>query len=193
VTTPAARLDAHPDTPGEAAPAGRLSADRTLAVMTDVALVRLEPADWPAYRELRLAALADAASAFGTTLARERALTPEDWRARIQRGPTFVARAPRGDVGTATGIQGDEPGHAELVGMWVHPEWRGRGVGDLLVDAVIEWAAQSGYRGLNLWVSVGNDRAEALYARHGFARTGATQPIREEDPTRLELEMVRPL
>ena len=77
--------------------------------------------------------------------------------------------------------------------MWVHPEWRGHGVGDLLVRAVIDWATAGRYRALDLWVSVGNDPAEVLYDRHGFVRTGATQPIREEDPTRLELEMVRPL
>jgi GNAT superfamily N-acetyltransferase len=161
--------------------------------MIEVELVRLHPADWTAYRELRLAALADTPSAFGSTLARERSLTPGDWRERLRRRSTFAARARHGHVGLAAGIEGDEPGHAELVGMWVHPHWRGRGVGDLLVDAVVEWAAARGHDALTLWVSVGNDRAEALYARHGFARTGTTQPIREEDPTRLELEMVRPL
>ena len=161
--------------------------------MTEVELVRLTPADWAAYRELRLAALTDAPSAFGSTLARERSLTPEDWRERLRRRSTFAARVPHGHVGMAAGIEADEPGHAELVGMWVHPHWRGKGVGDLLVDAGVEWAGTSAHDAVTLWVSVGNDRAEALYARHGFARTGATQPIREEDPTRLELEMVRPL
>lgn len=161
--------------------------------MPDVALVRLTPADWAAYRELRLAALADAPSAFGTTLAREEGLTEAEWRLRLGRRTTFAARTASGLVGISAGISGDHPGHAELVGMWVHPGWRGRGAGDILVDAVIEWASASGYRHLSLWVSVGNDRAEALYRRHGFARTGATQPIREEDPSRLELEMVRPL
>jgi GNAT superfamily N-acetyltransferase len=170
--------------------------------MTEVELVALTPADWAAYRELRLAALADAPSAFGSTLARERSLTPEEWRERLRRRSTFAARVPRGHlaarvpyghVGMAAGIEGEEPGHAELVGMWVHPQWRGKGVGDLLVDAVVAWAGASGHDALTLWVSVGNDRAEALYARHGFVRTGASQPIREEDPSRLELEMVRAL
>ena len=170
------------------------SGSYTLTTMTEVELVRLTPADWSAYRELRLAALADAPAAFGSTLARERALTPEEWRERLRRRSTFAARVPpHGPVGMAAGIHGEEPGHAELVGMWVHPRWRGRGVGDLLVDAVIGWAAGRSYRAVTLWVSVGNDRAETLYARHGFAPTGATQPIREEDPSRLEREMVRPL
>jgi GNAT superfamily N-acetyltransferase len=158
--------------------------------VTDVALVRLVPADWAAYREIRLTALADAPSAFGSTLASEGAMTPADWQARLRRRSTFAARAPHGLVGTSAGIPGHVAGHAELVGMWVHPQWRGRGVGDLLVTAVIDWAASGPYRALDLWVSVGNDRAEALYARHGFLRTGVTRQIREEDPTRRELEMV---
>ena len=95
--------------------------------MTELELVRLTPADWAAYRELRLGALTDAPSAFGSTLARERSLTPEEWRERLRRRSTFAVRAPRGHfaagasyghVGMAAGIEGDEPGHAELVGMW---------------------------------------------------------------------------
>jgi GNAT superfamily N-acetyltransferase len=161
--------------------------------VTDVALVHLTPADWVAYREIRLAALADAPSAFSSTLAREQAMTPADWRARLTRRSTFGARAAPGLVGTAAGIPGDVAGHADLVGMWVHPDWRRRGIGGLLVDAVIAWAAAGPYRALDLWLSVGNDAAEALYARYGFVRTGATQPMREDDPDRLELEMTRPL
>lgn len=159
--------------------------------MVEITLVRLTPDDWAAYRKLRLAALAEAPSAFGSTLAREEALTEADWRARLGRGTTFAVRTSDREVGTAAGIPGDREGHAELVGMWVHPDWRGRGVGGMLVEAVIAWAAQGPYRASTLWVSVGNDAAEGLYARHRFVRTGATQPIREDDPTRLELEMVR--
>ena len=101
--------------------------------------------------------------------------------------------APHGLVGTAAGIPGDVEGHAELVGMWVHPDWRRRGIGGLLVRAVIDWAAAAPFRAIDLWVTVGNDAAEALYARLGFVRTGATQPVREDDPTLLELAMTRPL
>jgi RimJ/RimL family protein N-acetyltransferase len=62
-----------------------------------------------------------------------------------------------------------------------------------LVGAVIDWATAAPFRAIDLWVTVGNDAAEALYARLGFVRTGATQPVREDDPTLLELAMTRPL
>ncbi len=165
----------------------------TLDHLSEISIVRLHQADWAACREIRLAGLAEAPSAFGADVAREEAMTPADWRARLTRRSTFAASAPHGLVGTAAGIRGDVAGHAELVGMWVHPAWRCRGIGGLLVDAVIAWAAAGPFRALDLWLSVGNDPAEALYAHHGFVRTGATQPVREDAPTLLELEMTRPL
>jgi GNAT superfamily N-acetyltransferase len=161
--------------------------------VTGITVVRLQPADWVAYRQIRLAALADAPSAFGSTVADEEAMTPADWRTRLTWRYTFAASASHGLVGTAAGIPGDVAGHAELVGMWVHPDWRRRGIGGLLVRAVIDWAAAAPFRAIDLWVTVGNDAAEALYARLGFVRTGATQPVREDDPTLLELAMTRPL
>ena len=161
--------------------------------MNEITVVRLRPSDWAACLEIRLAGLAEAPSAFGADVGREEAMTPADWRARLTRRSTFAASAPHGLVGTAAGIRGDVAGHAELVGMWVHPGWRRRGIGGLLVGAVIDWAAAAPFRAIDLWVTVGNDAAEALYTRLGFVRTGATQPVREDDPTVLELEMTRPL
>ena len=161
--------------------------------MNRITVVRLQPAVWAAYRQIRLVALADAPRAFGSTVADEEAMTPADWRTRLTQRSTFAASASHGLVGTAAGIPCDVEGHAELVGMWVHPGWRRRGIGGLLVGAVIDWATAAPFRAIDLWVTVGNDAAEALYARLGFVRTGATQPVREDDPTLLELAMTRPL
>ena len=46
-------------------------------------VVPLEREDWPAVKELRLRALADSPQSFGSSLDRESAFQPDDWRALI--------------------------------------------------------------------------------------------------------------
>jgi GNAT superfamily N-acetyltransferase len=53
---------------------------------------------------------------------------------------------------------------------------------------VLEWAKAEGYGRVLLWVTEGNEHAEALYGRHGFIRTGEVI-----DHPRREFEMARTL
>jgi GNAT superfamily N-acetyltransferase len=150
-------------------------------------LARLTPATWREYRAIRLAALAEAPSAFGSTLAEARRLRAADWRARLAQRVQFVVRHRGAAVGTVGGLVEDG---VELVSLWVHPAWRGRGVGDRLVQAVLDWARQEGHAEVRLWVTADNRPAEHLYARHGFVRTGESQPVTPGDPMRREIAMV---
>src|SRR5260370_9312571 len=109
--------------------------------MAQLELARLTPAAWREYRAIRLAGLAEAPFAFGSNLADERRLRASDWRARLAERAQFVVRCKRGTVGTAGGVVDDG---AELVSLWVQPTWRGRGVGDLLVQAGLGWARPAG-------------------------------------------------
>jgi GNAT superfamily N-acetyltransferase len=79
------------------------------------------------------------------------------------------------------------------VSLWVDPAWRGQGVGDVLVEAVLGWVRAQGYRAVHLWVAADNAPATRLYARHGFLPTGASQPIRPDEPSRREIGMSRAL
>lgn len=149
----------------------------------------LTPADWRTFRAVRLQALADAPLAFGSTLSEERERPDRAWGQRLAGRACFAAWHGQDAVGVVCGIASDEEvGAAELISMWVHPAERGTGIAGQLVDAVLAWAAAEGYGEVRLWVTDGNDRAERLYARHGFRRTGGTQPY-PNDPERVELEM----
>lgn len=56
--------------------------------------------------------------------------------------------------------------------FYVHPDRHGTGVADSLMAATLDAARHLGARGAWLGVSEENGRANAFYARHGFAHVG---------------------
>lgn len=159
--------------------------------MHSIDVTMLRPDEWRAFREIRLGALAEAPYAFGSTLQREQSLTESEWRHRLTQRAQFVVNVDGNSVGTAAGMPLPDATSAELISMWVDPAWRGRGFADLLVRAVLAWAAGRRLREVRLWVTDGNSRAERLYLRHGFTPTGERQQVLEDDPTRWEFRMAR--
>ncbi|WP_171172249.1 GNAT family N-acetyltransferase [Streptomyces sp. I05A-00742] len=151
----------------------------------------LDPDEWRLYRSVRLTALADTPEAFGSTWDRENAFPEELWRERLSRRNTFLAER-RGEACGLVGVVPTGPRTAELVSLWVAAGARGTGAGGLLVDAAVGWAADRGLAEIRLWVTDGNDRAERLYRRKGFARTGESQPLRADDDL-TESAMARPV
>jgi ribosomal protein S18 acetylase RimI-like enzyme len=136
--------------------------------------------EWPMWRALRLAALADAPHAFSSQLSdwQGQGDREERWRARLEipGSVNIVAVLDDRSVGMASGVPSTEEGMVELISMWVSPAARGRGVGDHLIRAVERWARQSPARVLRLCVMRDNEQAITLYRRHGFAETGGSAP-----------------
>ena len=129
-------------------------------------------ADWPALKQLRLAALRDAPTAFGVTHAQALGNSDAQWLARAAgSGPGTFYMAWHGQeaIGMAAAVSGDD-GKVGLIAMWVAPAWRGdpRSVAARLVDAVKARAVAVGAAGLLLEVAPSNARAVAFYARQGF-------------------------
>lgn len=148
--------------------------------------------DWALWRELRLAALADAPDMFGATLAEWTGDGDREdrWRARlaIPGGRDFVAVLDHEPVGMVSGVPSEnDSSTATLISMWVSPRARGRGVGDALVGAVIAWAREGGYQRLALDVREHNSAAINLYERMGFTPVPAQEGSACERSYALEL------
>lgn len=147
--------------------------------MTRIAVRAVDAGAWRTMRAVRLAALRDAPHAFGSSYQREVGFSRDDWLFRIANGANFLAYA--AELGSApaglVGAFAPEPGTAELVSMWVHPEARGRGVGRALVETVVRWARAEGHQRVHLWVTETNRTARRLYERCGFTPTGERQPL----------------
>jgi GNAT superfamily N-acetyltransferase len=137
-------------------------------------VVRVDPDEWATYRQVRLAALADAPEAFSSTLERERALDERTWRQRLDSADSFLAFRNEEPIGAVTALPYDESldhgvaGAWQLVAMWVSPRARKLGVGRLLVETVLGHAKASGAPSVVLWVFEHNHGARAFYERLGF-------------------------
>ncbi len=139
--------------------------------------------EWEVWREIRLRALVEAPAAFGSTLAEWQGEDDREqrWRQRFEHvGYNAVAIADGRLVGTVGAMHRDG-GSVELISMWVAPEVRGTGIGEALIDAVIDWAASTSVVTVVLAVRRGNQHAVALYERVGFRRVGPNPDDAAED------------
>ena len=127
--------------------------------------------DWEMLREIRLASLLDAPTAFGTTYAANVANTEAQWRDRAAgRGPArFVLAFVDGEAVGMAGAVVNAAGEFGLIAMWVRPEYRGAGVAAALVEAIKADGLARGYSRVVLDVSTENQRATAFYTKLGFA------------------------
>jgi len=141
--------------------------------------------DWATFRVLRLRALADSPNAFGATLA-EASLNAEPfWRARAGgSGPVILAFDGEQAVAMGGLHAPDGSDEAFVWGMWVEPEWRGRGLGSRILRELVDSADRRG-RAVVLHVAEGN-AARNLYDEHGFVSTGERQPLRDGSEVRIE-------
>jgi ribosomal protein S18 acetylase RimI-like enzyme len=148
------------------------------------------------FKEVRLRALQDTPSAFGSTYAKESQLTDEEWvqRATQWSGPTstsYLAMEMAMPCGLVAGfLDREEATRTHLISMWVSPTHRRLGVGRLLVESVLSWARDKQAMTLWLMVTCNNSVAIRFYEQLGFTMTGRTEPY-PNDPSLFEYEMFR--
>jgi RimJ/RimL family protein N-acetyltransferase len=153
---------------------------------------RLEPTEHELLRTMRLRMLSLEPDAFGSTFEREVAFSDDQWRGRLHAdtGPTFVAYDDSGEaVGSVVGATDPSDNQAALLlAMWVEPHARATGAADELIGAVVRWAAAANHAAVHLHVTDGNIRAERVYQRNGFERTGRSQPRERDGVTEIEMQ-----
>ncbi len=165
-----------------------------------ISLLPITPNHALTFKAVRLHALQESPSAFGSTYAKEVQLTDADWVERALRwngeqGIGFLGMD--GDNDVACGMVGSfldehDATRADLISMWVADTHRSQGIGRRLVNAVVDWARMRGAGTVLLMVTSNNDSAITFYERLGFNRTGRTEPY-PNDPALEEYEMSKPI
>jgi GNAT superfamily N-acetyltransferase len=167
-----------------------------IGAMPDFVIRRLGPDDVEAFFALRLRCMDDAALQFRSA--------PEDvaheglahWQERLAADDDRIVGVFDGDaligIGGITRDWRVKLRHkALLFGMFVEPDAAGRGVGRMIVDALIA-EAHGFVSSLHLTLMADNDRALALYQRCGFTIYGCEpQSVMQPDGPGDELLMWR--
>ncbi len=104
-------------------------------------------------------------------------------------GVTLVAEVDGRIVGFSdVGPSRDEESRdaAEVVAIYVHPDFWDQGYGRELMIAALDWARADGYKRAILWVLDTNERGRSFYERGGWVADGAVkidesfgEPLRE--------------
>jgi GNAT superfamily N-acetyltransferase len=152
---------------------------------TSLVVRKFAPDEWRLYRDVRLRALEESPSAFGSTYAHEVQRADDHWVERLARGATsardlpLIAEVDGEPAGLAWArVDEDVPALVHLYQMWVAPGRRKQGVGRALLNAAVSWARATGADTLALDVTIGNDAAHGLYERAGFTPVGDPKPLR---------------
>jgi ribosomal protein S18 acetylase RimI-like enzyme len=135
--------------------------------------------DWETLKEIRLASLLDAPTAFGLSQGTAVAYSDSQWRDRASgRSPAeyhlaFMDGVPVGLIGGAVSPTSE----FNLIAMWVQPEYRGTAVAAGLVDSIKTRAVSKGHTRVVLCVSPDNGRAAAFYRKQGFSFLPEWEPL----------------
>jgi GNAT superfamily N-acetyltransferase len=164
----------------------------------DTRIRRVHAHEWSESRSLRLHALAEAPTAYSSTLVQEQSYPEDVWRERCFGASsgcdraTFIAERDGTWIGMVTGLA-NQPGQTSqsilLVAMFVAAIARREGVGFALVGVLTSWTRDCGADQIVLWVTSDNDPAISLYQRCGFQFTGLSKP-HAHAPGLTEQEMV---
>ncbi|MFF4750849.1 GNAT family N-acetyltransferase [Streptomyces sp. NPDC002514] len=184
----------------------------SVQVGDDYLIRAIRPDEWATVRGLRLEALRDPVARLAFLETYEQAVGRPDvfWQERAARSAEeaggarqFVAVAADGAwAGTLTVLM-EEAGTTDwagelvdrrqghVVGVFVRPQHRGRGLSEALFAVGVEWAWERGAERVRLFVHEDNGRARGAYRKAGFVPSGVTTEMAEGEGRELELVVER--
>jgi GNAT superfamily N-acetyltransferase len=73
---------------------------------------------------------------------------------------------------------------ARIAFVFVHEQARGIGIGEVLVDAALDWARESGCQGIDSWALPGDREVKNLFERSGLTARGIVvhRPLDGDSP-----------
>ena len=144
----------------------------------DVSVAVLGPQDWRDLRAIRLEALQSEPAAYSSSYQETLSRSDQHWQQRLANDHSvhLLARAQCCPIGMGGGYLGSDEGDdsvAVVFGMYVASEYRGRGIGRLLLTSLIDrLSALPRIAMIRLGVTETQELARRLYESVGFHVVG---------------------
>lgn len=142
----------------------------------DFEIRQLHAGDAAAYRATRLQALRDEPEAFGNDHAEAAGRPEEHWSEILGGSKTFFGCFQHGRIVSCANMErlpGVKLDHRAIVyGVYTDPEFRGRGLGVAVIEAIARHARSIGVLQLHLGVGTANAKALKAYEKAGFRPYG---------------------
>ena len=153
--------------------------------MPNFQILKLPPADWRLYKQIRLESLTEAPQAFSSSYAETLQRPDSHWQQRLidaQAGEkSWLLFAKENDQ--ITGMVGafrpvDNPGVVDIISVYVTREKRGQGVASALMAAILAEVGRGGAIHIaRLAVTTSQSAAVALYQKFGFQIVAETTGV----------------
>jgi RimJ/RimL family protein N-acetyltransferase len=110
-----------------------------------ISIRQINENDWREFSKVRLKALQTDPNVFGSNYELESKFTEADWKSRLPAEDSavfliFAGDEPIGMTGVSVWREDETKRTALLWGSWLEPDFRGKGVSELMYEARIDWA-----------------------------------------------------
>jgi RimJ/RimL family protein N-acetyltransferase len=154
-----------------------------------ISVRRIQVGEGELFKRLRLTSLYESPSAFASTYESALNRSYESWSEQADSTAegsdraTFIAFSGGSPIGIAALYRDRQNMDAgEVLQVWVAPEYRSKGVGLDLMDAVFQWAGENGFRKIIATITKGNTRALRFYEKYGFNLADSASLDGPDDP-----------
>lgn len=158
-----------------------------------ISIRQLNEDDWREFSQIRLKALKTDPLVFGSNYEKESHLSEADWRSRVQTEDSAVFmvlddETPIGMTGVAVDRDNPTKKTAIFWGSWLEPEFRGKGLSDLIYKARINWAkAHPTVETIIVSHRASNLASKYANQKHGFVLTETHEKVWTDGATEDEL------
>jgi RimJ/RimL family protein N-acetyltransferase len=139
-----------------------------------ITISRVNADRWQDYRDLRLEALKNEPQAFSSSYEEEQLIAETVWRTRIENALFAIENGKLVSMAGFIRYNHIKTNHVcEIFGVYVRPEYRGKGIGKQLISTVIKEIKNiKGIKKIRIGVNPTQKAAEHIYLKLGFEPVG---------------------